>query len=116
MTRADAWRKRPCVVRYNEYKAIIRSIVGEIIMIPDAINMRFFLPMPPSWSEKKKAAMCHKGHRSKPDIDNLEKGLMDALLKDDAGVWRTNKVKLWDYQSVARVELEIIYDTETKTQ
>jgi Holliday junction resolvase RusA-like endonuclease len=52
--------------------------------------------MPASWSQKKRDRLCGQPHQSKPDIDNLIKGFMDALLKDDARIWEVRASKVWD--------------------
>jgi Holliday junction resolvase RusA-like endonuclease len=51
--------------------------------------------MPKSWSKKKKAQMLHSHHKQKPDIDNLLKGLMDALLEEDSHVHMVFTRKIW---------------------
>jgi len=51
--------------------------------------------MPKSWSKKKKAEMINKPHKQKPDIDNLLKGLMDALLEEDSHVHTVFARKIW---------------------
>jgi Holliday junction resolvase RusA-like endonuclease len=64
---------------------------------PDAgMRLEFFLPMPPSWSKKKRARMKGQPHRQKPDIDNLVKSFLDALLGDDSTVWHlAGQEKRW---------------------
>lgn len=39
----------------------------------------FYIEMPNSWSEKKKAKMNMENHITKPDIDNLFKATIDTL-------------------------------------
>jgi Holliday junction resolvase RusA-like endonuclease len=39
--------------------------------------------------------MDGKPHQSKPDKDNLEKALMDALFTDDSHIWDSRVTKLW---------------------
>lgn len=87
MTWSDKWNQRPCDVRYREYKDRIRPYTIHL-NVPAKIT--FLLPMPASWSKKKRAAHDGQFHRQKPDIDNLLKGLMDAWLEEDqevASVW-----------------------------
>lgn len=55
----------------------------------------FVLPMPKSWSKAKKAAHRGQPHLAKPDKDNLEKGLLDALMTEDSGVWDGRVTKIW---------------------
>jgi hypothetical protein len=49
------------------------------IMPQDAFFMWFFMPMPKTWTKKKKLAMAFKLHKQKKDTDNLSKAIKDAL-------------------------------------
>lgn len=74
-------RTRRYLIKYLEYKDAIRDH-GEktgFIMPQDAFFMWFFMPMPKSWTKKKKAAMAFKLHKNKKDTDNLSKAIKDAL-------------------------------------
>jgi Holliday junction resolvase RusA-like endonuclease len=44
-------------------------------------------------------------HQSKPDIDNLLKGFMDALLEDDARIWEVKASKLWGVNGSIKVQI-----------
>lgn len=93
MTQRDKWQKRPAVMRYRAFADECRL---RQVMVPECgSHIVFTLPMPASWSAKKKAAMTGQAHRQKPDADNLLKALMDAVLKDDSGVWDCRITKLW---------------------
>jgi Holliday junction resolvase RusA-like endonuclease len=59
------------------------------------VHMRFGFAPPKSWSKKRVAQMLGVPHRQKPDIDNLVKGVLDALFVDDSGVHRISATKLW---------------------
>jgi Holliday junction resolvase RusA-like endonuclease len=93
MTRSDKWKKRKCVLKYWAYRDEIRLFR---VKIPES-NARiiFYLPMPDSWSKKKKEQMLGKPHQQKPDIDNLVKGILDATYKDDSTVWDIKAAKYW---------------------
>ena len=90
--RSDAWRKRPCVLRYRVYKNIIRLQCKELDC---ALQLLFELPMPKSWSKKKKKEMLGQPHQQKPDIDNLVKGLLDAVCTDDSYIYKVDAEKRW---------------------
>ena len=47
----------------------------------------FVLPMPKTWSKAKRNRMNGQPHQQTPDIDNLLKGLLDAVYADDKCVW-----------------------------
>lgn len=44
---------------------------------------------------KKRQEMTGKPHQQKPDKDNLEKALMDAIYADDAHIWDSRVTKRW---------------------
>ncbi len=96
MTQSDKFNKRPCVIRYRAFADELRlrcNLQG--IEITTCLNAIFTLPMPKSWSNKKKAGMNGKPHQQKPDIDNICKALLDPLLKDDSGVHQLIVSKIW---------------------
>jgi len=96
MTRADAWKKRPCVLRYWTFKDELKRLLKEVDLQIDAeLFMEFYIPMPKSWSKKKKAEYKGKTHQQKPDIDNLLKGVMDAIFKEDSHVHTVYGKKTW---------------------
>lgn len=99
MTQRDRWAKRPCVVRYRQYCDRLREDCElEGWTLPDSVAMTFVIEMPGSWSQKKKREMCGHPHRhtKRNDIDNLIKGVLDALRPDDdSGVWRVSAAKRW---------------------
>ena len=49
------------------------------------------------WSKKKKHEMDGKPHQSRPDKDNLEKALLDAIYEEDSHVWDSRVTKVWGY-------------------
>lgn len=66
---------------------------------PLTVGLVFYLPMPASWSKKKREAMLHSPHCQKPDLDNLAKAVLDGLqpvIGDDCRVWQFGVLrKLW---------------------
>lgn len=72
---------------------------GTLIDYPIKITATFFMPIPPSWSKKDKAGAEGMYHKSKPDIDNLQKTLFDAangiIWKDDALVVQADTKKVY---------------------
>tara|TARA_R110002020_G_scaffold3546_4_gene15860 strand:+ start:4650 stop:5051 length:402 start_codon:yes stop_codon:yes gene_type:complete len=95
MNQADRWKKRPCVVRYFEYRDQVRAIAAEQgFTLPGQFSVRFYLAMPRSWSKRKKQEHDGKPHQAKPDADNLLKGWMDCF-GDDQHVWNVCASKLW---------------------
>ncbi|MBJ9131176.1 RusA family crossover junction endodeoxyribonuclease [Citrobacter freundii] len=93
MTRADKWKKRPEVLRYRAFCDEVR--LQGIELSESGSHVTFILPMPASWSKKKRAEFNGKLHQQKPDVDNLTKSLLDALFEDDAHIWDARVSKLW---------------------
>lgn len=103
MTRADRWKKRPAVMKYWAFKDKLLLLCkekpkGEVFLI-------FHVPMPKSWSQKKKDKMLGEKHQQRPDIDNYTKAFLDCLCEEDSHVWHTDCYKYW------AVEGSIEYET-----
>jgi Holliday junction resolvase RusA-like endonuclease len=99
MVRSDSWRKRPVVTRYWAYKdeLVLKANLAKI-KLSEEVNVVFYLPMPESWSKKKKEAMNGKPHQQVPDGDNILKGLADCLCKQDNFIWKVSYEKRWAYK------------------
>ena len=83
MTQRDKWAKRPAVMRYRQFCDAVRA--ADIEVRP-GMRYVFGLPMPKSWSKKKRLAMCGQPHESRPDLDNMLKALWDAAAKEDCHI------------------------------
>ncbi|MBO4148369.1 RusA family crossover junction endodeoxyribonuclease [Enterobacter ludwigii] len=102
MTRRDKWKQRPPVMRYRMFCDEAR-LHG--IRVPESgAHITFVLPMPPSWSKKKREAMDGQPHQQKPDLDNLKKSLLDALFEDDSHIWGTRTSKIWGETGMIIIE------------
>jgi Holliday junction resolvase RusA-like endonuclease len=74
--RSDAWKKRPCWVKYCEFKDAIKRMGIEF---KSGDHVVFHFSMPLGWSKKKKARMIGQPHEQTPDLDNILGGLWDAI-------------------------------------
>lgn len=95
MTRSDRWKKRKVVINYFEYGDRLRASLPAGYVLPSRIDVTFHLPMPASWSQKKKNLMRGKPHTQRSDVDNLIKGLFDHLAKEDSYIWHIEAKKVW---------------------
>jgi len=102
-TRADKWKKRPCVLRYRAFADEVRLRIPRWLDL-NSKTVVFYIPMPKSWSEKKKNKMLHKPHETRPDIDNLAKALFDALYSDDSHIHNIRLIKVWADKGAIKID------------
>ena len=103
--------------RYQTYKQQIALSSKQHFKTPSecpiSVDMTFYMPIPSSWSQKKKDRMNGAVHRSKPDIDNLIKGVFDSLnkiaWKDDNQVFEVHSRKVYSFNPGIGFE---IWETE----
>jgi Holliday junction resolvase RusA-like endonuclease len=88
--------------RYNNYKIDLGAEAKRkgFSMPPIGCSITFFIPVPPSWSKKKKKLHHGRFHQSKPDLDNLLKAFMDSLMAEDKQIAHIELSKRWiDFES-----------------
>lgn len=96
--------------KYTNYKEAIGLIARKIVLTEKPVYMKidFFFEIPKSWTKKKKEGA--KWHTSKPDVDNLCKGVMDALngiaYKDDTQVCYIQAQKQYAQSAGILIEIE----------
>jgi Holliday junction resolvase RusA-like endonuclease len=95
MTRRDKWLdpSRPRVKKYRDF--CLQCRLEKVVLPCYGSHVTFVLPMPDSWSEKKKLQYDGKPHMQTPDWDNLGKGISDAIYSDDSGIYDIHITKLW---------------------
>jgi Holliday junction resolvase RusA-like endonuclease len=101
-------------MRYRDWADAARAAVQKAIGPLPPVNkisrlswVAYFAPSP-SWSDTKQRAAIGELHRSKPDRDNIDKALLDALFKNDSGISAGTIEKRWDW--VPRLEVMIEVD------
>lgn len=92
MTQSDKWKKRKATSNYWVYKDLLR---WEKVEVPTPCHVIFNISMPHTWSNKKRKSMDGKPHEQKPDIDNLLKGLFDAIFEEDCHIYKILAEKNW---------------------
>ncbi len=102
MTQRDKWQKRPSVLRYRAFKDQVR--LRRVVLDPPC-RVVFWMPMPASWPEAKKAKLDGTPHLQRPDNDNLQKALLDAVHLDDSHVWSIHAEKRWARKAGIEIEL-----------
>lgn len=110
MSQSDRWkvnpnhtdprkRQRKEVAEYFAFKDSLRAqsnIMG--FELKTHLDCVFMIPMPDSWSGKKKDKMNGLPCKVKPDIDNIVKGICDALKANDSDIWSLKAEKRWAFK------------------
>ena len=82
--------------------------------LPVRVYMEFYLPVPKSYSKKRRAAMMGTDHTVRPDLDNLVKSMLDgmagAVYARDTQVVFISVMKLWS--ETGRVKVEVGWEGE----
>ena len=91
MTKSDKWktnpnhpdpkkRQRKPVQAYFQFKnTLVAQALQMGFKLDSYLDSVYFIPMPNSWSNKKKEKMNGMPCKSKPDTDNITKAIKDAL-------------------------------------
>lgn len=96
MTQRDRWAKRPAVLRYYSYKdLLLEEAKKNNFILGDKIEITYFFKVTESWTQKKKEKLKDNPHQQKPDLDNLNKAVLDSLKKEDSTVFKINSKKYW---------------------
>lgn len=93
---------------------------------PVAVTTIFAMPIPSSWSKKKREEMLCKPHTQKPDMDNLQKLVYDAInpirvrkkgmkdmlvggmIEDDSQICKATSSKVWSDTPSTYLKVETI--------
>ncbi len=94
-----AWRK--------EMEARLLSLSYKDHSLMEGIQLRVDISceyaMPKSWSNKKRDEYISLYKRSKPDLDNIAKSILDAMFKEDEAVVELRARKSWGIDNLTRV-------------
>lgn len=108
-TQRDKWNPSKAVQKYRLYADRLRAGFKKAgLTFPDSsYHLTFIVKMPKSWSKAKRAEHDGQPHRAKPDKDNLEKAVLDALHKEDSHVWDGRVTKRWGEIGMVTLRLNI---------
>lgn len=111
MSQSDRWKNRPCVNNYWAYKNEINILLWsqgvKLPKNPQQIVIICYIEHPVSWPQKKSAEKHYTQHDQKPDCDNIEKGILDILFKEDKAIFCTTTLKFWCDKDEERIEVYI---------
>lgn len=109
MSSSDRWRTNP---NHEDINKRQREIVTKYFRYKDNLNLQankmnftlgkfldavFIIPMPDSWSKKKKEQHNKTLCEVKPDTDNIIKGICDTFRKNDSDISKKHAEKRWGY-------------------
>lgn len=94
-TQRDKWLNPPrlCVGKYYAFKEQVALL--KLHLPKEGAHVTFLMPMPKSWSKKKRLKMVDTYHKQVPDLDNLIKALGDAVYQDDSCISSISASKVW---------------------
>lgn len=91
------------------YELYSQARLQPIINAALALSVVFYMPIPATWSKKKKEHMLGKPHNARPDLSNLIKFIEDCanevLYTDDRLIVGINARKI--YSDNPRTEIEV---------
>lgn len=101
--------KRLRYMKYVNFKIDVKREAQRVLYMPMMGNIwvKYYFPMPESWSQKKKNKHAWEKHESKPDRGNCDKALSDAFWKEDKMDWDGRSSKFWTPASKGYIEIEV---------
>ncbi len=109
MTQSDKWktnpnhpdplkRQRKSVAQYFAFKQSLKLQANLMqFELKNALDALYLIPMPNTWSNKKKERMNGLPCEVQPDTDNITKAVKDTLRKNDSDIWYEKAEKRWAY-------------------
>jgi Holliday junction resolvase RusA-like endonuclease len=96
-------------MRYRSYADHLRLAAKRLAsLLPQVgkLELLFVIPIPPSYSKKRRAELTGRPCKAKPDIDNLCKSILDAIWPaGDSAITEIAMRKIWDDGGGARTEI-----------
>ena len=109
MNKADAWKGRPVVLNWWDYKAELLEKLSEASIClpcePCYLHWLAFIPIPPSWKDAERERILNTLHDKKPDRSNITKGLEDCLFVEDMQIGSGWSEKRWCLPGQERIEI-----------
>lgn len=98
------------IERYNQYKIdLLAYCKARRFSLPvQGLCITFYIPMPKTWSKKKRNQYHGTLHQSKPDIDNLTKAVLDSMTTEDKYIAHFGGIcKRWVDSERGWIEFEV---------
>lgn len=97
------------IEKYNDYKLSLSALAKQnhFTFPSQGVWVRFYIPCPRSWSEKKKKFYHGKLHMVRCDLDNYLKALFDGLFSEDKHIGHFTASKHWVNFPSGWIEFEL---------
>lgn len=102
-------KRRDYILTYFNYKRRVKELfieAGLSVFPTNSVWFKFFVPMPKSWTNKKKNQLCFEPNLSRPDSSNYHKAVEDSCCVDDKINWDYRVSKFW-YSGNGHIEITI---------
>ena len=92
-------RQRKVVTNYYVFKNSLHYQAKQMqFELGKTLDALYLIPMPNTWSSKKKERMNGMPCEVKPDTDNITKGIKDTFRKNDSDIWYEKAEKRWAFR------------------
>lgn len=98
------------IEKYNQYKVDLLATAKEkqFVIPAQGAGVTFFMPMPKSWSQKKRKLYHGTLHQQRPDLKNLLSAWEDALCIEDKYIAHYSSIcKRWVDFPTGWIEISI---------
>ena len=91
---------------YQAARQALRAAFGAVTVRPPwIVRMTAVRQLPASWSKKRRAEADGTWCLTKPDIDNIVAGVLDALFEEDSAVVSIAGMKVWGEAPGLKIEV-----------
>ncbi len=91
---------------YQAARKALKAAFGAVTVRPPwIVRVTAVRQMPASWSKKQRAQADGTWCLTKPDIDNIVAGVLDALFEEDSAVVSVAGTKLWGAAHGLKIEV-----------
>lgn len=91
---------------YQAARRALRLAFGEVTVRPPwIVRVTAVRQMPASWSKRKRAELDGRWCVTRPDVDNIVAGVLDALFDEDSAVVSVSGMKVWGVAFGLKVEV-----------
>lgn len=104
----DYLNRKNQILRYFNFKRSLKAEAEKqrFLFPEEGAWIKFYLPMPKSWSKKRRNEKCFTQHKSQPDTDNLIKAISDSLFSNDSRLSDYRATKFWYDSKEGFIEIE----------